>query len=88
MAESTAANASLLLLLLFLAITSAAFISTSESRIIHTPQKNLKRSDRVLILRDLGLDPSVYYRQRSLDANTERNAPGGPDPQHHGQPPF
>ncbi|KAG5552010.1 hypothetical protein RHGRI_010182 [Rhododendron griersonianum] len=86
MAKSTAANASLLLLL-FLAILSASFISTSGSRIIHTPPKNLKRSN-VLILRDLGLDPSAYYRRRSLLANSDRAAPGGPDPQHHNLPPF
>ncbi|KAI8558511.1 hypothetical protein RHMOL_Rhmol04G0100100 [Rhododendron molle] len=87
MAKSTAANASLLLLLFLAIFLSASFISTSGSRIIHTPPKNLKRSN-ALILRDLGLDPSVYYRRRSLDANSARVAPGGPDSQHHNLPPF
>lgn len=38
-----------------------------------------------LLLRKLGLKVSdlEYYKRRSLGANTDRVAPGGPDGQHH-----
>ncbi|KAH7842743.1 hypothetical protein Vadar_008655 [Vaccinium darrowii] len=90
MAKSTSANASLLPLLFF-AILLASF-TISESRILRGLQA-VTRINTIAskhILRDLGLDPFVLqnHQKRSLCANSERVAPGGPDPQHHSLPPF
>ncbi|KAL7250675.1 hypothetical protein ACSBR1_012657 [Camellia fascicularis] len=86
MAKSTVAQ---LLVLLLLAI----FI-TSEARILReryfSTQKNINNE---LLLCHLGFDPSKFklvignYQRLSLTANSDRVAPGGPDPQHHSLPP-
>lgn len=85
MANSTAERIPLLILI----IIFLAFFVTSESRIFHyggvpSIEKNF---DSQLFLLKLGFDPSILenYRRRSLI--TDRAAPGGPNPQHHYQPP-
>ncbi|XAR49562.1 hypothetical protein NMG60_11032810 [Bertholletia excelsa] len=83
---STSAQTLLLLLAIFLALT----IPSEEAR-IPIPANQNKLLNSQLLLHDIkiGLDASKleYYRRRSLNANSDRNAPGGPDPQHNSLPP-
>ncbi|KAL7219331.1 hypothetical protein ACSBR2_012411 [Camellia fascicularis] len=82
-------NVAQLLVLLLLAI----FI-TSEARILRerhfTTQKNINNE---LLLHHRGFDPSKFklgignYQRLSFAANSDRVAPGGPDPEHHSLPP-
>ncbi|KAK3012377.1 hypothetical protein RJ639_012734 [Escallonia herrerae] len=76
--------------LLFLLTISFALLITSEARtLLRGVQAMQEITDSQLMLRRLPFDCFTleYYRRRSLGASSDRVAPGGPDPQHHSQPP-
>ncbi|KAK2977928.1 hypothetical protein RJ640_016605 [Escallonia rubra] len=76
--------------LLFLFTISFALLITSEARtLLREVRAMQEKTDSQLMLREFGFDSFTleYYRRRSLGASSDRVAPGGPDPQHHSQPP-
>ena len=85
MANSTSIRVPILILVLLLML-----MTSSEARTFHGVQSRIthKRVDSSSILRDLLMMRYEYnYRRAMEEVGPKRLRPGGPDPQHHSQPP-
>lgn len=80
------ASLSKLNLLFVLIVMSSMLVASSEARLSHQFSVLPEKINSKLILRQLGYDVSKlenYGGRRMLNSDTQRVAPGGPDPQHH-----
>lgn len=83
---STASNAKLFLL--FTIILLMLVVTNSEARSYSGITTVTKKINSRTFLEKLGYDvPKIAYYRRVLGSDPQRISPGGPDPQHHYQPP-
>ncbi|XAR66549.1 hypothetical protein NMG60_11012825 [Bertholletia excelsa] len=82
MATSTTIKLSALFLLI--SLSPVISLKAASYRGLETMKKKI---DSNLLLLELGIDFSKMKQNRRKMINTDRVAPGGPDPQHHEAPP-
>lgn len=71
------------IILVVLLVLWSPFIS-SQARLVNGFSGTPKKIKSLKIFRELGYDVSTSWNNpRKLQAETQRTAPGGPDPQHH-----